>query len=125
VSSSTTIGCLGRVLSGTTTRTTEATNIYLFKKTILISAAASNNVVVLYNTRGAVVPVQVQVRVLHLESYSYSGFRFDPNISPSEFYARLGPKSQAGSGTGRLGLPTKYQQPLSERKSESNFVQGA
>ena len=44
----------------------------------------------------------------------YSGFRFGPNISPSEFCARPGPKSQAGSGTGRLDLPTKCQQPFSE-----------
>ena len=41
----------------------------------------------------------------------YGGFCFNPNISPDEIFAPEGPKSQAGSGAGRLDLPTKYKVP--------------
>jgi hypothetical protein len=44
----------------------------------------------------------------------YGGFRFDPNISTDEFIAPEVPELQAGSGTGRLDLPTKSQWPFSE-----------
>jgi hypothetical protein len=44
----------------------------------------------------------------------YSGFGFRPHMGTSEIFVPEGPKSQAGSRTGRLDLPTKCQGPFSE-----------
>jgi hypothetical protein len=47
-------------------------------------------------------------------SCRYSGFSFRPHMGTGKLFVPEGPKSQAGSRTGRLGLPTKYQGPFSE-----------
>jgi hypothetical protein len=46
--------------------------------------------------------------------FLYSGFHFRPHMRTSSFFVPEDPKLQAGSGTGRLDLPTKSQWPFSE-----------
>jgi hypothetical protein len=50
----------------------------------------------------------------YIYTYTYSGFGFRPHMGTSELFVPEGPKSQAGSRTGRLDLPTKSQWPFSE-----------
>ena len=51
----------------------------------------------------------------------HSGFNFRPHVRTSNIFELEDPKPQAGSGTGRLGLPVKCHGPFLARKSEKSI----